>query len=124
MQIGKQNTIGATKILTGTLRILIHATFNAPRRYHKRDGYERDGYDLHTYTAVYSVTILLLLLLGAAGTYEDIWTRPHQVFRIQSTLSQPVGQIMPTTTLMQSSPGLKYVPAANAIQQCYTQAHC
>ena len=33
----------------------------------------------------------------AAGTYEDIRTGPHHVFRIQLTLSQPGGQIMPTT---------------------------
>ena len=39
----------------------------------------------------------------AAGTYEDIRTGPHHVFRIQLTLSQPGGQIMPTTVL-QSSP--------------------
>ena len=35
----------------------------------------------------------------AAGMYEDIRTGPHHVFRIQLTLSQPGGQIMP-----QSSP--------------------
>ena len=39
----------------------------------------------------------------AAGMYEDIRTGPHHVFRIQLTLSQPGGQIMPTTVL-QSSP--------------------
>ena len=39
----------------------------------------------------------------AAGTYEEIRTGPHHVFRIQLTLSQPGGQIMPTTVL-QSSP--------------------
>ena len=31
--------------------------------------------------------------------YEDIRTGPHHVFRIQLTLSQPEGQIMPTTVL-------------------------
>ena len=39
----------------------------------------------------------------AAGMYEDIRTGPHHFFRIQLTLSQPGGQIMPTTVL-QSSP--------------------
>ena len=41
--------------------------------------------------------------IRAAGMYEGIRTGPHHVFRIQLTLSQPGGQIMPTTVL-QSSP--------------------
>ena len=48
----------------------------------------------------------------AAGTYEDIRTGPHHVFRIQLTLSQPGGGAdyahhSPTVLTM-----LKYVPAA------------
>ena len=38
-------------------------------------------------------------VIRAAGMYEDIRTGPHHVFRIQLTLSQPGGQIMPTTVL-------------------------
>ena len=49
------------------------------------------------------LTTFLMNNNRAAGTYEDIRTGPHHVFRIQLTLSQPGGQIMPTTVL-QSSP--------------------
>ena len=57
----------------------------------------------------------------AAGMYEDIRTGPPHVFRIQLTLSQPGGQIMPTSTVLQSSPRLKYVPAAIAIPATQAQ---
>ena len=36
--------------------------------------------------------------------YEDIRTGPHHVFRIQITLSQPGGQIIPTTVLQAPPP--------------------